>query len=122
MLSSNLGQLFSRYKSNIGKDEAIPFAQHDQAGFVCESAAMDDKKLNDEGLKIFAEVNGDQRQKRRRDTVTGIEKPTISSWDAGWNVSNAIQVCSVCHTQYKQNSHINLLAMFSLFFVWLFLM
>ena len=87
-------RLYWRTKSgNAVKDETVPFAQNNHGEFCHEAGDFDTgKSMNNNHVEEISLQKPKRREMLRRDTVTGIEKPTISAWDAGWNVSNAIQV------------------------------
>ena len=93
-IASSLSNLLWRFKSDHTKDETVPFANYDQNDPKIEAQKKEDENLNENKPPLnLPKFDSAKKEKRRRDTVTGIEKPTISAWDAGWNVSNAIQVC-----------------------------
>ena len=84
-VTSYCQQMLHKIQGNQNNDEVIPFAQ---VGVIKEGSdfQLNKAKTCQESL---VEKNA---SKERRNTVCGIEKATISAWDAGWNVSNAIQV------------------------------
>jgi len=88
----SLNRVVERFVPEHTKDETLPFASYDQNDLENETSLEGGKTPGDNRHGSILYSDCAKIEKHRRDTVTGIEKPTISAWDAGWNVSNAIQV------------------------------
>lgn len=76
-------EFFRNVTSKSRPDETLPFAQVDELNENTEINSCDGSEVD---------LNEGDNLDERRNTICEIKKPTISAWDAGWNVSNAIQV------------------------------
>ena len=76
-------EFFRNVTSKCRPDETLPFAQVDELNENNEINSCDGSEVD---------LNEGDNLDERRNTIREIKKPTISAWDAGWNVSNAIQV------------------------------
>lgn len=96
-------------------EEALAFAHRDSLDYdYRHGMRMDEVKMSEEGDGMMLEdshyqkhgirPSGSRKNSDSSEMREGVQdKPEITAWDAGWNVTNAIQVHSSCFKWFSSS-------------------
>lgn len=92
---STIGRLAKR-ECRADNEERLHFANNHRSSFDCNIEESEETSFGSSHKDDFQfqrnELTGDRERQIPNSASTTFQKPKISSWDAGWNVTNAIQV------------------------------